>query len=250
VMALGGNAFGILARQGHAYVSPFEVTQPYGTGRMAVVRVLVRSVCVLTALAAVGLSVWAPGALLAAGEIFGDPLQSAQRTIEGAGGALTGYQQLALAVLGGIGVAMMVASRAALAALWTRYPRRLNIAGSLLLLYGGALVALTLAAQRWNVPLGVIFRATSWIAAAAIVSVTVYLAWRTFVERLLTRYQAWGIVVLSAVFAAAWLTLLRAAGMSVNGMSAADAVRILAPALLPITIGVLAPWSYSRVRHI
>lgn len=54
------------------------------------------------------------------------------------------------------------------------------------------------------------------IAASAIVCATVYLASRTFVERLLTRYQAWGIVMLSAMFAAAWLTLLRAAGMPLN----------------------------------
>ena len=249
VLALGGNAFGILARQGRAYVSPFEVTQPYGTGWVAVLKVLVRSVCVLTALAAVVVSVWAPGSLIAAGEIFGDPLQYVQRTLEGAAGALTGYEQLALAVIGGIGVALMVASRAALAALWTCYPRRLNIAGSLLLLYGGVLVLLTLAGQRWNVPLGAILRGTSWIAASAILCATVYFAWRTFVERLLTLYQAWGIVLMSAMFAAAWLTLLRAAGVSLNGMSAADAVRILSPALLPLTISVLAPWSYSRVRH-
>jgi hypothetical protein len=249
VLALGGNAFGMLARQGRAYVSPFEVTQPYGTGRLAVIKVLVRSVCVLTALTVVGLSMWAPGSLIAAGEIFGDPLQHVQRTLEGAAGALTGYEQLALAVIGGIGVAMMVASRAALAALWTRYPRRLNTVGSLLLLYGGVLVLLTLVGQRWNVPLGAILRGTSWIAASAILCTTVYLAWRTFVERLLTLYQAWGILLLSAMFAAAWLTLLRAAGVSLNGMPAADAVRLLSPALLPLMFGVLAPWSYSRVRH-
>jgi hypothetical protein len=249
VLALGGNAFGILAKQGRAYVSPFEVTQPYGTGRMAVIKVFVRSVCVLTALAVVGVSVWAPGALIAAGEIFGDPLQTVQGTLKSAAGALTGYELLALAFIAGIGVAAMVASRAAIVALWTRYPRRLNIAGSLVLLYGGVLLVLTLAGQRWNVPLGAILRGTSWIAASAFLCATVYLAWRAIVERLLTRYQAWGIVVLSAIFAAAWLTLLRAAGVSLTGMSAADAVRILSPALLPLTISVLAPWSYSRVRH-
>jgi hypothetical protein len=250
VLALGGNAFGILAKQGRAYVSPFEVTQPYGSGRMAVIKVLVRSVCVLMALAAVVVSLWAPGALLAAGEIFGDPLQTAQRTLQGAAGALTGYEQLAVAVIAGIGAVMMVASRAALAALWTCYPRRVNIAGSLLLLYGVVLVVLTLAGQRWNVPLGAILRATFWIGASAILCATVYLTWRTFVERLLTRYQAWGIVLLSAMFAAAWLTLLRAAGVSLIGMAAADAVRLLSPVLLPLTISVLAPWSYSRIRHL
>ena len=249
VLALGGNAFGILAKQGRTYVSPFEVTQPYSSGRLAVLKVLVRSVCVVTALAIVGVGVWAPGSLIAAGEIFGDPLQGVQRTLEGAVGALTGYEQLALAVIGGIGVAMMVASRAALVALWTRYPRRVNIVVSILLLYGVVLVLLTLAGQRWNVPLGAILRGTSLIAASAILCATVYLAWRTFVERLLTMYETWGIVLLSAMFAAAWLTLLHAAGVSLNGMPAADAVRILSPALLPLAISVLAPWSYSRVRH-
>jgi hypothetical protein len=249
VLALGGNAFGILARQGRAYVSPFEVTHPYGTGRLAVIKVLVRSFCVVTALVIVGVSVWAPGSLISAGAIFGDPLDSVQRTLEGAVGALTSYEQLALAVIGGIGVAMMVASRAALVALWTRYPRRVIIVASILLLYGVVLVLLTLAGQRWNVPLGAILRGTSWIAASAIVSATVYLAWRTFVERLLTLYQTCGIVLLLAMFAAAWLTLLRAAGLSLNAMPAADAVRILSPVLLPLAISVLAPWSYSRVRH-
>ena len=120
------------------------------------------------------------------------------------------------------------------------------------MLYGVALVLLTLAAPRWNgleIPLGAIFRATSWVAAAAIVLATAYLAWRTFAERLLTLRQAWGVVLLSATFAAAWLTVLRAAGLSLADMPAADAVRMLAPAMLPLTISVLAPWSYSRVRH-
>jgi hypothetical protein len=249
VLALGGNGFGILARQGRAYVSPFEVTQPYGTGRLAVIKVMVRSVCVVTALAIVGVSVWAPGSLIAAGEIFGDPLRTVQRTLEGVVPVLTGYEQLALAVIGAGGAAMMVAARAALVALWTCYPRRVNIAGSLLLLYGVVLLLITLAGQRWNVSPGAVLRGTSWIAASAILCAAVYLAWRTFVERLLTLYQTWGIVLLSAIFAAAWLTLLRAAGVSLNGMPAADAVRILSPAVLPFAISVLAPWSYSRVRH-
>ena len=38
-------------------------------------------------------------------------------------------------------------------------------------------------------------------------------------------------------------------GLSLAGMSAADAVRTLVPAVLPLTFSVLAPWSYSRVRH-
>jgi hypothetical protein len=253
VLTLGANAFGIRATQGRLYASAFEATQPYGTGRLAVVKVLVRSVCLLAALTTVVVGMWASGSLIAAGDAFGDPLRSGQRLIEGAIGALTRDQQVALAVVASIGVPVWVASWAALGALWTRYPRRLNIAASLLLLHGAALVLLTLAAPRWNgleIPLGAILRATSWVAAAAIVFVTAYLAWRTFAERLMTLGQAWGIVLLSATFAAAWLTMLRAAGLSVAERPAADALRMLLPALLPLTIGVLAPWSYSRVRHL
>jgi hypothetical protein len=253
VLTLGANAFGIRATQGRLYASAFEATQPSGTGRLAVVKVLVRSVCVLAALTAVAVSVWASGSLIAAGEVFGDPLRSGQRLIEGAVGALTRDQQVALAVVASIGVPVWVASWAALGALWTRYPRRLNIAGSLLLLYGVALVLLTLAAPRWNglaIPLGAILRATSGVAAAAIVLVTAYLAWRTFAERLLTLGQAWGVVLLSAIFAGAWLTMLHAAGLSLAERPAAGALRMLSPALLPLTISVLAPWSYSRVRHL
>lgn len=249
VMGLGGNAFGILAKQGRLYVSSFEVTQPFGTGRLAVVKVLVRSVCVLTALAAVGASVWLPGALSAAGEIFGDPMRSVQGALEGAAGALAGHQQLALAVIVGLGVAMTVASRATLVALWTRYPRRLNIVGSLVLLHGVALVLLTLAGPRWNAALAAIVQGTSWIAASGIVCATGYLAWRTFVERLLTPYQASGIVLLSASFTAAWLTLLRGTGVALADMPAAGAAWMLSSALLPLVIYLLAPWSYSRVRH-
>ena len=61
VLALGGNVFGIRWRQGRVYASAFEAGQPYGTARLACLKVLVRSVCVLAALIAVGVSAWASG---------------------------------------------------------------------------------------------------------------------------------------------------------------------------------------------
>jgi hypothetical protein len=258
-LVLAANAFGIRARQGHLYASAFEATQPYGTARLAGLKVLVRSVCVLAALLAVGMSVWTSLSVFPLRkrgepliEIADVPLSSWQRAIEGAVGALTGYEQLALAVVASMGVAVMVASLATLAALWARYPRRLSIAGLLFLLYGLALVLLALG-QRWNgseiVPLGAILRATSWVAAAAIAFATAYLAWRSFAERVLTLRSACGAVLVSAAFGAAGLTLLRASGVSPAGMPAADAVWLLSPALLPLTTSVLAPWSLSRIRH-
>jgi hypothetical protein len=255
VLALGGNAFGIRRRQGRAYVSAFEAAQAYGTGRLAVLKVLVKSVCVLAALTAIGVSAWISLPLLGDAvfiQMWSVPLNSQRSAIDVAFATLTGYQKLALVVVAVVGVAVWVASWAALGALWTRYPRRLNIAASLLLLYGVALALLALATWRGfgsAVAIGAILRATSWVAAAAIVVATAYLAWRTFAERLLTVRLAWGVVFLSTAFAAAWLSSLRTAGVSLADMPAADAVRMLAPALLPLTVSVLAPWSYSRVRH-
>jgi hypothetical protein len=118
------------------------------------------------------------------------------------------------------------------------------MAGSLLLLYGGVLMLFAL--NGW---LDALFRATSWVVSPAILGATVYFAWRGFTDRVLTLSHASGIVLLSAMFAAAWLTLLRTAGVSLTEMPAVDAVKYLSPVLLPLTIGVLAPWSYSRVRH-
>ena len=206
----------------------------------------------LAALIAVGVSAWASGVLIVIGEIAAVPLSSWQPAIEGAVGALTGYEQLALAAVASLSVALTVASLATLAALWARYPRRLNIAGLLFLLYGVALVLLALRqhSNGLEFPLGAILRATSWVAASAIVLATGYLLWRGFVEQLLTRQQASGAVLVSAAFGAAWLTLLRAAGVSLAGMPATDAAWMLSPALIPLTISVLAPWSLSRIRHL
>ena len=64
VLILGGNAFGIRARQGRTYASAFEATQACGTARMAGLKVLVRSVCLLAALAAVGTSVWTSASVI------------------------------------------------------------------------------------------------------------------------------------------------------------------------------------------
>jgi hypothetical protein len=255
VLMLGGNAFGIRRKQGRAYINAFEATQAYGTGQLAVLKLLVKSVCVLGAIVAIGVSAWISLPLLGDAvfiQMWGVPVSSGRSAVTVAFTALAGYEQLSLAVVAAVGIALWVASWTALGALWTRYPRRLNVVASLLLMYGLALALLALA--RWRaigpeIPLGAILRATSWVAVAAIVVATAYLAWRTCAERLLTVRRAWGVVFLSSAFAAAWLTVLRAAGLSLADIPAANAVGILSLALLPLTVSVLAPWSYSRIRH-
>jgi hypothetical protein len=247
VLLFGVNAFGIRWRQGRAFASAFEATQPYGTARLAGLKVLVRSVCLLPALIAVGLSVWASLSFIAVGK-GPEYLRSGLRVIESAVGALTGYQQVALAVVASIGVAVMVAAVAAIMALAARYPRPLNIAACLYLLsWGLVLVLLALDGHRG---IGLLFGPTRWIDAPALVLATVYLSWRAFAERLLTLRWAFGIVLVSVAFATAWVTVLRAAGVQLAGLSAMDAVWMLSPALLPLMASVLAPWSLNRIRHV
>jgi hypothetical protein len=258
-LALGGNAFGIRWRPGRRYVTAFEAAQACGTTPLAGLKVLVRSVCQLAALIAVGVSVWVSLAFIAVDkgyaptiEIADEPIDTWQRAIEAALAALTGYQQLALAVAASIGVAICVASWAAFGALATRYPRRYNIAAALLLLYGLALVLLALAGQRGIGPeflLPAMLKATKWLSVAAIVLATAYLVSRVFAERLLTPGQASGAVLVSAAFGAIWVIVLRAAGVQLSGMPAMDVAWMLSPALLPLMASVLAPWSFSRIRH-
>ena len=262
LLLFGGNAFGIRTRQGRRYASAFEATQPYGTARIAGVKVLVRSVCLLAALLAVGTSIWAsasviPFDVLEDNDTFIEksrsPVSGGMRAIEGAVGAMSAYELLALAFVMVIVVAVMVAWRAALPALRARYSRRVNLSGALLLLYGLVLVLRAPDGQGGNgleiLLMDALFGATPWLVAAATLLATVYLCWTVLAERLLTRGQATVAVMVSAVFAGAWVTLLRAAGVDLVGLLPANAVWMLLPTLSPLTASVLAPWSLSRVRH-
>jgi hypothetical protein len=210
---------------------------------------------VLAALIALGVSFWASVSFTENGHDLmtgtDGPLTRVLRAIAAA--RLTGYEQLALAVVTAMGVAIMVASRAALAALRARYPRRLFIAGSLLLLHGLVLVLVALAVKRGlgsEFLLDAILGATKWIAAAASVLATVYLFWSVFAERVLTLRHAWGVLLVSAAFGAAWVSVLRTGGVQIAAMPTTDAAWMLLPALLPLTASVLAPWALNRVRHV
>lgn len=261
VLLLSGNAFGIRSRQGRKYASPFEATQAFGTAWMAGLKVLVRAVCLLVALLLVGTSIWTsasviPFDVLEDNDTFIEksrsPISAAMRAIEGTIRAMGADQQLALAFVLVTAVAAMIAWRAAHAALRARYARGMNIAVSLVLIVGVALVLVVFLGQRWsgvNTLGDVVFGTTAWVIAAAIVLATVYLFWRVVAEGVITPPQAGGIVVVAAAVGAAWVTTLRAAGVPLADMPATDGFWLLSPALLPLTAGVLALWSYSRVRH-
>jgi hypothetical protein len=163
------------------------------------------------------------------------------------------FELLALVLVAAIAVAVMVASRAALPALRARYPGRVNIAGSLLLLYGLGLVLRAPDGQGGNgvdvLLMDALFGAAPWMTAAGLALATAFLFWRVLVEHLLTLRSASLAVLVSAAFAAAWVTVLHAFDLSPAATPATDMVWMLVPALLPLLAAVLAPWSLSRVRH-
>ena len=198
-----------------------------------------------------GASVWGSLSFIALGNGY-EPLRSWQRAIEGTLGALTGDQQIALVVVLFIGFTAVGASHASLWALWVRYFRRMNIAISLLALYGLALSLLALAVRRGigsALVLDAMLNATTWMAAVAIVFATIYLFWTVCAERLLTVRQAGGAVLVSAAFGAACATVLQAGGVPLSEMSVTNTVWTLLLVLLPLTASALAPWSLSRIRH-
>jgi hypothetical protein len=255
VLSLGGNAFGIRRKQGRADMSAFEATQAYGTAQLTVLKLLVRSACVLAPFVAVGVGAWTSLSILG-DEVFiqmwNVPVSSQLSAISGAVAALTVYEQLALAVVAASGVVVWVAAFAVLGALWTRYSRRANVAASSLLLSGLALALLALAERNGIVSpflADAIFATARWIFFGAMVFTTVYVIWSGFAERVLTIRYASGAVAISAAFGAAWLTALHLAGVHLGGMSAMNAISVVSPALLPLMVSVLAPWSLSRIRH-
>ncbi len=255
VLFLGGNAFGIRRRQGRTYISAFDATTAYGTARLAAHKLIVKSTCLLAASIALVASVWT-SFLILGDEVFlqmwNVPLSSRLRAIQDAAAALMTYEQLALAVVAVIAVIVWVATSAALTALWTRYARRMNIAATSLLLFGLALALFALAQRNGTASaflMGALIAATRWIAAAALVSTTVYVFWSGFAERLLTTRYAWGVVLISASFGAAWVTVLHALGLDLTAISTADGAGYLWPVLLPPMIGALAPLSLNRIRH-
>jgi hypothetical protein len=254
MLCLGGNAFGIRRTQGRTHIA-FEATHAHGTAQLAALKVLVKSACVLAAVVVIGVSGWIAARLLGDAvfiQMWGAPLSSQLSALTDRIASLTPYQQLALAVVAAVGLVVWVAALAVFDAVLIRYCRRVTFAAAALLLGGLALALLAGAESRRILSSSVfdaIVAAALWIVFAVTVCTAVYLFWTGFAERVLTIGYTGGAVAMSAAFAAAWVTVLHMAGVELAGMSALDAVSILSPALLPLLVGVLAPWSLSRLRH-
>lgn len=242
ILFLSGNAFGIRRKRGRMYVSAFEATQAHGAVQLALVKILVKSACVLAAIIAIGASVWLSMPLLGDAvfvQMWNVPLSSRASAIPGVIASLTAYEQLALAILVIVGVVISVAASAVLSALWTRYSRRANITAVLLLLFAIAVVILAGAEIVSPFVIDAIMAAMRW----SIVILTAWLFWSSYQERVLNARFAGGAVAMSAAFGAAWLTLL-------HGAPPTNVASILWAMLLPLMVSVVAPWSLSRLRHI
>ncbi len=253
ILILGGNAFGIRRRQGRTYLSAFEAIQARGAAQLAFLKLLVKSACLLAALIVFSVSVSISMQLLGDAvflQMWNLPLSSQASAINEAVATLTGYELLALAVVAAIGIVVWVAAFAVLGALWTRYSRRANVAASALLVCGLALALLASNGIVSPFAVDVIFVAARWAAAAAIVAATVYLYRSCLGDRTLPPRYALGALLVSMAFVAAWVTLLRAAGLQLASMPwTSVASMLLWPLFLPLLASVLAPWSYSRLRH-
>ena len=257
ILLLGVNAFGIRRKQGRTYVSAFEATNAYGTAQVAVLKILAQSVCVLAAFIAIGVGVWISMPLLGDGvfiQMFGVPLNSRRSVLTKAFAALAGYEQLALTMVAVGSVVMAVAAFAMLGALRLRYSRLASLASFLLVPYSLLFVWLWVgvrgdpAAFSW-LHLDVVYGAMSWSATTVMAITTVYVVWTGFAEHVLTLRYASGAVAISLAFAAAWLTLVHMIGVPLTGVSTTNAISIASLALLPLTVSMLAPWSYGRIRH-
>jgi len=258
VMALGGlNAFGVRWSQGGTY---FEAHHPYSTVRLANLKVFVRSACLVAALLVVGGSMWAflsAYPLLTGDKLFWKMTGMAHIVFlhgaENAFGALSGYQKISLVIVAFVGIFVWVASLAVILPLWARYPRRGNIAASALLIGGLSLSGLVLAERLDLVPgflVDAAFTTTRWLLIAATLFVTIYLAWNSLAERLLTARYAFGVLAVAVVFGAASLTVLRIGGLRLADLPATSALSLLTLLVVPLMLMLLVPWSLSRYRHL
>ena len=243
MLLYGRNAFGIRRAQKRAYLSAFEATQPCGTAKMASVKLLVRTACMIVALATIGVSSWVSISLVnewapwisEKGKTINLPLLEARSGLaRELFEELTAYQFAAQMVTTLVIVFAAIAVLAAFTALWARYPRRVLITGLLLFLCG---FALQLGAQ--SLP-PAIRTSIHWIIAAAMLVTIISLLRSGFAERALTITYVCGAIAISvANFVACLATNL-------PPISVGEVTRQM---LLPLMICVLAPWALSRIRH-
>jgi hypothetical protein len=249
LVGLGNNAFGIRRKQGRIFASPFELTLPYGTAKLAGIKVLVRTACVLLALTAIGVSLWSSTsvgdwsqAVLANYQDARPLFQKVQQKFFDFG-ALPGFAFIATALVASIAVATLIAWQASREALRARHPVGVIVAQWLPTVWGLGSIVLALAHRGGLISVEVVrafFTASFWITGTAVVVGTIYVLWRGLAQGVLTIRHA-GVALAAAVaFGLLWWA----------GMPPTSAGAILWLAMPVLMAGVLAPWALSRVRHL
>lgn len=251
VFSLGSNAFGLRRKQSHRYGSAFELTQPYVTERVASLKVLVRTVCVLVALTAIATSMWAATPLLNAwGEYlpFGSgqdslpALLGLRQKIADVAAGTPWYAWVAAAVATSIAVAAQITWQAALEALGERHRRLVLFLQSTPVAWGIAAMLLAVASRQGIAPVWQVhwfFMVTLGMFGVALLFAAVQLVRRGLAAHALTIRYAIGAVVVSASFGAALPVV-------VSGM---NLVGVLLPVALVLVLALVAPWAFDRVRH-
>jgi hypothetical protein len=255
----GSNAFGIRSKQGRTYAAAFEVTQPLSTTRLAGLKVLVRTACVLAALAAIGVSFWLSISLVGSwehwargGNDLAEKLLDLRNRVGDKIGGWSAYKHVAIAIVASIGIACTVAWQAAREALKVRFPRRVLVAQWLPAAWGISIGLLGVAgefgilshdATRWSV------MTVMWIATAGLVSATIYLLWSNLAQRTLNVHYVGGAAVILAAFAVAYATLLWSAGTPLAEMPWTVRALFTWPLLLLLMGCAIVPWAFDRVRH-
>lgn len=259
VLLFGSNAFGIRSKQGRLYASPFDATQPYATAQMAGLKVLVRTISVLAAVIAIGVSVFASSSLMGAwgdwnvngDAVTGGLMYRRGQIVEFLGGH-TGYALAAMAVVMCVGIATIVAWQAAREALKVRYPRGVLIAQWSPAAWGLTIGLLGLAGTFGILPHAVAqagVMAAMGIAMVVLIAAPIYFLWSSFADGVLSVRYAGGALAILAAFGLAYGSLLRAVGEPHDGFHWTALLMMSWPVLLVLLSGALVPWSLGRVRH-
>jgi hypothetical protein len=243
LLLLARDAFGIRREKKRAYLSAFEATQPRGTAQLASVKLLVRTACVLVALALIGVGIWASLSQLSEwapwisknGSDMRTPMLQMRDDLSG-GFEGRWYELVAQAFNIVFFTLGLVATFATFVALRARYSSRVLIWGSLLLML---VVGLVLGIRAEAVPqaIGV---AIPWIVEAALVIAIVQVLRSGFAERALT---------VTYVCVAVGLSIANLVAYLPGNVSPLGIDEISRQVLVPLLILFLAPWSLSRVRH-
>lgn len=260
LLVLSSNAFGIRRRQGRRFVSAFETAQAHDAARLAHLKVLVRTVCVLLAVSAVLWTIWGSSALIHSwGEWKFDGTKDASRgllEVRSQVGRLlaarSGFELVALGVVASIVIGGMVAWQASREALRIRYPRGVLAADWVPVVWGVSMGIAGVAGRNGAIaaPLATtLVLALSWLATAGIAGVTIYLIWSGFADGAIRGREVGIAVLISAIFVAAVGFVMQSTGTNVASLPAAKIVGFLWMVPLIPMLAILAPWSLNRVRH-